>query len=401
MTCSAHFRIAGFPSEIEIPVDEEPEEAEVEAAPGSITIPPVSGERAVAGAGGELVKARVVAMAALAVVMAVVVWLGRDVYFVMTDSFVAPAILSPDSDIVLANKLKMSELTVERARAAAELEGIELDLAASEKAVQRLEDLRASSTTALDWTSNEAARKANAAIRDLGRLADERKVLVGMVDRQRELTAKAERDFNAGVISRADHEKETQALDQLQLALIENDRTALISDSQPAVLASHKKGLGPEEMVWQEQTVRLELEMLRVEAESRGKAAQKRALEERVGTLDRLAGELRARPIFQAVEKKLDLAFVPYTQMKGVERGASVYSCVWGLFSCKTVGTVAEVVPGEVVLPDPWGNQARGQYAVLTLNDGTSAKDKTLRVRAGGAAAPAPSESDAALVSRR
>jgi hypothetical protein len=48
---------------------------------------------------------------------------------------------------------------------------------------------------------------------------------------------------------------------------------------------------------------------------------------------------------------------------------------------CRPVGTVSEVVPGEVILPDPWGNQTRGQYAVLNLQDRDAARAKTLRVR--------------------
>jgi hypothetical protein len=83
------------------------------------------------------------------------------------------------------------------------------------------------------------------------------------------------------------------------------------------------------------------------------------------------------------VSRSLDVAFVPYTQIDGVAPGAPVYSCIWGLFLCKPVGTVAELVPGEVILPDPWGNQARGQYAVLDLHDRGSAKARTLRVRHG------------------
>ena len=38
-----------------------------------------------------------------------------------------------------------------------------------------------------------------------------------------------------------------------------------------------------------------------------------------------------------------------------------------------------------MILPDPWGNQARGQYAVLNLADHEAAKSKTLRVRPGSA----------------
>ena len=50
----------------------------------------------------------------------------------------------------------------------------------------------------------------------------------------------------------------------------------------------------------------------------------------------------------------------------------------------KSVGKIAELVPGEVVLPDPWGNLARGQYAVLDLREHESAKSKVLRVRGPG-----------------
>ena len=54
-----------------------------------------------------------------------------------------------------------------------------------------------------------------------------------------------------------------------------------------------------------------------------------------------------------------------------------------GAFSCSHVGTVREMVPGEVVLPDPWGNQARGQYAILDLSDKSAMQNKLLRVRGG------------------
>jgi len=66
-----------------------------------------------------------------------------------------------------------------------------------------------------------------------------------------------------------------------------------------------------------------------------------------------------------------------------MKAGAGVYDCVWGLFNCKQVGTVAEIVPGEVILPDPWGTTTRGQFAVLELREHHSAKSKSLRVRLG------------------
>jgi hypothetical protein len=75
------------------------------------------------------------------------------------------------------------------------------------------------------------------------------------------------------------------------------------------------------------------------------------------------------------------VAFIPYTQIDGVSSGGKVYECVLGVFSCTQVGRVTEVLPGEVIVPDPWGSLARGQYAVIELDDQHAAQSKTLRVR--------------------
>ena len=138
----------------------------------------------------------------------------------------------------------------------------------------------------------------------------------------------------------------------------------------------------PELATRQEQMIRLDLEITRLKSENRSKAAQKTALADRVAKIDELAAQLKTRPAFLATQRSLDVAFVPYTQMSGVEPGAPVYSCLFGLFLCKDVGRVSDVVPGEVAMTDPWGNPSRGLYAVLNLTDRESAKSKTLRVRA-------------------
>jgi hypothetical protein len=157
----------------------------------------------------------------------------------------------------------------------------------------------------------------------------------------------------------------------------------------------------PELLTRQEQMIRVELELVHIDSEKRSKLAQRSALTERIAKIDELATELKSRPLFQAAEKSIDMAFVPYTQIDGVTRGATVYSCVWGLFMCRPVGTVSEVVPGEVILPDPWGNPTRGQYAVLNLQDREAARAKTLRVRSWSAADAPSSAQVGSKVARR
>ena len=151
----------------------------------------------------------------------------------------------------------------------------------------------------------------------------------------------------------------------------------------------------PEAVAREEQLVRIELEVLRIECEQRSKRTLRVLMTEKLASMDAIESELKARPLFRAAAATLEIAFVPYTQIDGVTAGADVYECVWGIFQCKTVGKIAEIVPGEVILPDPWGNQARGQYAILDLQTHRSARSKVLRVRPAGAPALAPVERNA------
>lgn len=359
------------------------------------TMPPGSRARSAT------LNARLFSLLMLCAVAAFFGYGGVTVYQFMRDSFVAPAILSPDSDFVLANKLKLSEFVEERARAAAEMEGIDAQVAADDQGIARLSELRKQVDKAVRWTSEVTAEKASAGAAELRTLAREKEVMAAMIDKQKELTAKARVEEQAGIISQTDFAKQAQALSQFELSLIDNERATLQSEAalrettleQRALTATGDSPLTPEMMTRAEQTIRVELESLKLEADKRAKLAEKGALAERIARIDELEAELKNRPIYRAIERNLEVAFVPYTQIEGIEAGAGTYSCLWGLLFCKQVGTVSEIVPGELVLPDPWGAPARGQYVVLDLWDHDSAKAKTLRVRrrAGGASSPAGS----------
>jgi hypothetical protein len=94
--------------------------------------------------------------------------------------------------------------------------------------------------------------------------------------------------------------------------------------------------------------------------------------------------------MFRATEGRQNVAFVTYKEITGVLPGSDVVRCeLWGILGCSRVGTVSEVVPGEVTMPDPWGTVGRGQYALLDLTDITAAQSRSLRVRNPGAGGPA------------
>lgn len=343
------------------------------------------------------VKTRVFALATLCAIVAGVGYLGREGYRAVTDSFVAPIILTPDNDLIVQSKIKLSELHVERAKSQAELEGIESTLVATEKAIERLKRLQGQTENALVWTRKVNAGQAAAGSFDLGALAEQRAVITEAIAKQEGFTSQAHADMSAGLISRSDYAKEVQALGQIQLALIENGRTRMQAEMQMSQVRLAQRALSdtgsnvpmPEMLIREDQNVRVELELLKLEVDHRTKLAERGLIKEKLAKLDEISTQLKAKPIFRAVDKSMDVAFVPYTQLDGIAAGAGVYDCVWGLFNCKQVGTVTELVPGEVILPDPWGTQTRGQFAVLELRRHDSAKSKSLRVRIDPSAKPA------------
>lgn len=344
-------------------------------------------------------KARVVALTALGTLVGCVGYAGQQGYLAATDSFVAPIILSPDSDQVVASKLHGSQLTVERTRTASEIESVEEALAAGQKALSRLKAVQSAPGSAMAWTSNRSDRQVTLGLSEQKMLKEQRAVLADMASKQAKLVREGKDNLAAGLISQAEYTKELQIESELRIAMIENDRTRLQSNMEMSEAALARKSLSgqaptmPEMAAREEQMVRVELEVMKLESEQRSKRAEKKLLVDKLAMLDEMDAKLRSRPVFRATEKRMDVAFVPYTQSAGVRPGATVYECVWGVFHCAAVGQVAEVVPGEVSLPDPWGNQARGHYAVLTLHHQDAAKARTLRVR-GGRAEPAPPPSD-------
>jgi hypothetical protein len=334
-------------------------------------------------------RGRFFALGALGALASLIAYAGHTTYQVATDAFVAPIILTPDNELVLQSKVKMSELSVERARTQAEAEGVDADIAADEKAVMRLTRLRATAEKGLAWTSGVTARQVTSGGKDLKTLEDQSSLLVEMMGKQTQLVHETKANVDAGLLPRTDYTHETQALNQMQLALLDNQRqqaqvkalTREASLQRMSLASAEGSPPMPEALLREDQLVRIDLEVLRAEADLRTKRAEQRIMQDKLAKLADLEEQFKARPLVRAIDKRLDVAFVPYTQLDGVHQGASVYECTWGVFRCKSVGRIAEVVPGEVVLPDPWGNQSRGQLAILDLGERDSARAKTLRVR--------------------
>jgi hypothetical protein len=320
---------------------------------------------------------------------------GLVAYRLVTDSFVAPLILSKDSDTVVQSKLSLSRLLAERQAISVRMQGDQASISASEQAVQRLEGIKSSASKALDWTLTIAEEQTSLGARDLSALEAQETVITRMIKDQEALVSQLHGYLDQGMIHKADLVREEVALNQLRVAALGNERDRLGNElqrhaadlTQRSLQNPKAKGVPatPEAIAHQDQLVRLDLEILKLRAEIDAKQMQREADRSQLDKIDQLLLDMKTRPIFRAIESSQNVAFVPYTQIDGVSPDATVIGCkLWGLFLCHPVGRVAELVQGEVVAEDPWGAQMRGRYAILELDEARAAESKSLRVRADG-----------------
>jgi hypothetical protein len=348
-------------------------------------------------------RSRVAGFAVLGAVAAVLVFATRALYFIVTDSWVAPVHLSPQSDVVLQLQSKLLREQAEMSRVVVELERIDGDLAAIDAGLERLSALRAGAGAPLTWQADAGAAEQKTLGRVIVSLRGEIEVLERAHGRQAELTAAARRDLDGGLIVRKELQQQEQALDALAVGLAEKKRMLEQARHEErevrARTGAYRAGAGvgaagrhpaggagpdsvmPEVAASQERDARAELELLRLEAEKRNLIGLRRVAEQGLARQQELLRELESRPLYRAVHGAIDVAFVPYDQLDDVRPGARVMACTWGLVNCRDVGRVSEILDGEVATLDPWGDTARGQYAILELSEPAAIRQKVLRIR--------------------
>lgn len=338
---------------------------------------------------------RVLAIALLAATAFGLVWGSAQVYGVLTDAWIAPLHLSPDSDKVAQLRLQHQHTLAELSRVDAEITRLDGELEAIDAAVAKLSQLRGSAHDTLVWQA-EQSRVETRGLRDASKLlARQRALLDELSVRQAKLVTRGREDLAAGLIDRSALDREEQIQDHLELELADIERQIAEADarttqagaslralqSSTGQVRASSVGVMPEVAAGDEHAVRVEVEIQRLQAEARGHRAVRATAAEAVASQRALLAELESHPLYRAMKTATDVGFVPYDQLAAVRAGARVVTCTWGVFHCRDVGRVVELLTGEVVTQDPWGALARGQYAVLALEDPDAIHERVLRVR--------------------
>jgi len=334
-----------------------------------------------------------IALAALATGCGTIVGEG---FYVATDSFIAPAMIGPTSDLVLDAKLKLSTLLLEKGKAQILLEEDNADIEAGDAAIIKLNGLKDVAKNALSFTKTTTGYQISIGSSDLNTLASQKATLNQMLDRQQSITDEAKKNLDAGLIQKSDYIKEVQQLDVAQVALFENERSRMQTNlllgqaslTQQSMNTKNGSVPTPEMMISADELVRLEVELLQTEAIVRAKHYEREQIVLELAKIDDLQKDLMERPLFRAMNSQLDMAFVSYSGLKDITPNAKLEDCIWGIFKCHEVGTVVEIIPSEVILPDVFtSGQTRGQFITLKLDPkyhDEAMQSKILRVRGEG-----------------
>ncbi|HET6336861.1 MAG TPA: hypothetical protein VFG30_26735 [Polyangiales bacterium] len=335
---------------------------------------------------------RVMSLGMLGVVAFCLIEGARAGYLLYTDALVAPFVLSKDSEQVTSSRLSLAGLLGDRDNVAVRIDITENSMHVDRESITQLRELRSAVSGGLAYSGAVVSQNESAAGTDRERISDQRTLLWQSVDNQRAYVKELERQMSAGLVRRSDVAREENELRRLQLLELQNQREQVGAETRRHEIELMRQSLStarpaanataPDVLRYREQLLRIELELISLDADLRGKLAELEAAKAQAQRLDRLIDQIKSRPVYRAIEEQQFLAFVPYTQLDQVTPDAALYECrLWSAFDCVKVGRVLEVLPGEVVAQDPWGSPARGQYAVMDLVYPRAANAKVLRVR--------------------
>lgn len=328
---------------------------------------------------------RLVGFTILTVIVAVLVgYIVTTAFYFGSHTWITPTVVSASDEKVvtaqaelaaqqnvrdqLAGELQDAETAIhaEQAFQAEFAKAIQTDLAGRRAALDRVRALadQAAATRAHIRSSNDEFAASSA-----DRMSKEYQA--GLIDRHDMLTGKYQlAQIDGANLSLAERQAdyETQAQD---LAVATRSLDALLSRKDT--------------------TAALSYDVLKIKRDyDASKLAVARAERDRTRLVASLAREdkiidgIRSSVYLRALADHAVVALVPYDNLPHTAPGTTLYACKVEMVWCHPVGTVLEVLPGEVEFHNPHRDaEVRGQMVELKLTDQAAGKDDVLF--AGGA----------------
>ena len=326
-----------------------------------------------------------------AILLGLVSYLGLNLFYLGSSSWLEPVVVSPTDDRVLQLNAQLVEQQAAR------------DKLASDRATIAAQRDDAARTAAMDRSFENAYEKAvradlatrQAELRRMGRLTSAYTAAKAQIQRSNDAFAGMSREhlgelYRAHLIDRETYLQENYQLSQIAHANLSLSQQAAALSTQRDELARDANGL---EALSRDDGGKLSYDALKIkheygravleEAKMRdlGKAlsASVASMDQSIARLDHTISSIKASPYVRAADEKVTIAFVPYENRGTVKPGAPLYACAIGPLFCHRVGSVGDVLPGETAVRHPLHNTTpRGLMVQVQLADSRAVEHKVL-----------------------
>lgn len=322
-------------------------------------------------------------------------------FYLVNRSWLAPVILSPSHEKVVALNAQFVQQTQSRDLLDAQRLELEARLADADRIVSTQERFLAAYSVAVE---NERAATATE-LAEIEKLGLEAETVQREVDSTRRAYVDLARKDLGELFSSRIIDKEVFIGRNFMLA--QTAQSKLESAKGHHALRSEKERLqrrsraisqaarrGPDQvsiprhvvdydvlvMEYQRAQALLELERARDSREAIRRGLE--AIREAMTGYDRILDAIRNSPYLRALDSPVTIAFVPYENLKNCGKDVEVYGCHLGLLWCEKVGTVVGLLEGEVSVKHPRTNEnLRGQMIELNLAGGPWSEKPVLHAR--------------------
>jgi|HubBroStandDraft_6_1064221.scaffolds.fasta_scaffold06125_7 hypothetical protein len=315
----------------------------------------------------------------LTLIVAVLVgYIVTTAFYFLSHTWITPTVVSASDDKVVQLKTEQVALQNTREKTNADLHDSERVIA-MEQAFQ-IEFIKAMKA---DLQGRKAALDSVRALAGAA-LATRMKIRNTNDAYAKQFAVRTSAEYDAGLIDRNAKLTGDYQLEQISSANLSLAEHQSELERQALELSAEARSL--DAIVAQHGDVALSYEILKIKRDyDASKLALAKALETRetlAATLTRqdeiLAGVAKSNYL-RALGDHATVALVPYDNLDSAQAGTALYACRLGMIVCRRVGTVLEVLPGEVQFKHPHNDTLlRGQMLELHMDDAGAAKNEVL-----------------------
>lgn len=313
------------------------------------------------------------------IVMVLVGYIATTAFYFLNHSWVTPVAISANDEKVVGLQGQLAAQLNERERLAAEL-------AQSERAILAEQTFEMQFAKAIK-KDLEGRRMALGRVKQLANTAAATRAEIRATngDYSQSQVAKMGSEYEAGLIDR-----NAMMAGKFQLAQISSANLSLAErqvefDQRAAELASETESLDAI-LADKSSSSALSYDVLKI---ARDYDTSKLALAREMGNRERLKSALERQDTIlaginqsaylRAANNGAQVAMVPYTNMKNIEKGTPLYACKLNMIWCHKVGTVRDILAGEVNVKHPNRDaMVRGQMIEMEMTDASAAQDEVL-----------------------